>query len=271
MSEFSHLLTVDDLKAEIGSHLGYGRGTPYQERAWTVPQTNDIKSCLRTGLANVYTPPPMKGEGVYNWSWLRPYQEWTILQGKSETPLPVTFGGFEGNVYVLNPRAANLRWPLKVVQEGTVQQCYAEQPDTVGPPRALAERLKAGTTATGSTTSVIYVWPIPDADYTIAASWRHLPESLTGSYPYPAGGQEHSELFVASCRASAELKLDDQPGPWAAEFMTRLMASIGADRKRKGTHIGYNGDNSDNKHRGDVRLYNRYYDNPPVTYNGAPL
>lgn len=272
MPEQSLLLSVDDLKGEIGSHLGYGRGTPFNERAWTIPQTNDIKGCLRTGLANVYTPSPLgEGQPAWNWSWLRPYQEWTIAQGQAETDLPATFGGFESDIYVLNPRAANQRWPLKVAQEGMVQECYSRRPDTSGPPQIAAERVKAGTTATGSTRSVLYVFPLPDADYTISASWKHNPEALSGSYPYPPGGQEHAELFVASCRAAAELKLDDQPGPWAQEFMRRMAASIAVDRKRKGTYIGYNGDSSDTNRGGDPRLYNRLYNNPAVTYNGSPI
>lgn len=273
MPESQLTLSIDDLKGEIGAFLGYGRGTPFGEPTWDTRQTNNITAILKSGLSQVYTPPPLTpNEPSHNWSFLRPFGQFTLESGKSTVELPGSFGGFEGPLFVLTPAVAARRWPLRMGHEGMVQQMHAQQPDTVGHPRIACEKQLDGTSATGSSRSVIYVWPTADANYTLAGSYKHLPDALSGSYPYPPGGAEHSELFKASVLAAAELQLDDSPGPRMAFFMQRLAASIYADRKRKGQFLGYNADRSDARVLPRVPgAYNRFFDNPGVTYNGDPL
>lgn len=273
MPESDLTLSIDDLKGEIGAYMGYGRGLPFSEPAWDTRQTNNIVAILKSGLSQVYTPPPLSpGEPSHNWSFLRPIDEFVLASGTSEAILPGSFGGFESPIFVHNPAVAARRWPLKVSHIGIVDSLHASQPTTTGAPRYCCEKVLKGTTKNESTRSVLYVWPTADADYTLTAQWKHLPGTLTGSFPYPPGGAEHSELFKASVLAAAELQLDDQPGPRHAFFLERLAASVYADRKRKGTYLGYNGDRSDMRYAPRVPgSYNRYFDNPAVTYNGQPL
>lgn len=273
MPESTLSLSIDDLKGEIGHYLGYGRGTPFSEPAWTTAQTNNITALLKSCLSQVYTPPELNpGEGVHNWSFLRPFVNVTLPSDVDTVELPEDFGGFEGPIYVASPSVAIRRFAIPTVHEGTVQQAHAAQPDTVGAPRMICEKVLAGTSYSGSTRSSLYVWPTSDAEYTLVVQYKHLPGVLTGSFPYPPGGAEHAELFKASALAAAELQLDDSPGPRYAFFMQRLAASVLADRKRKGNWIGYNGDRSDARFgpRG-MSDFNRCFDNPGVTYNGDSL
>lgn len=272
MPESGLSLSLDDLRAALGNYLGYGRGAVFGETAWNVPQANNIEDLLKSGLSQVYTPPELAtGEPPHNWSFLRPFVNLTLPSGASQVDLPDDFGGFEGPIYILNPAAANRRWALPLTNEGMVQSMHASQPDTTGAPRIAAEKVLAGTTRISSTRSALYFWPVADGVYTVAAEYKHLPGVLTGSYPYPPGGAQHAELFKASVLACAELQLDDQRGPRWAEFLTKLSASVHVDRKRKGDWIGYNGDRSDSGCRVGRSQYNRYYDNPAVTYNGDAM
>lgn len=273
MPESTLTLTVDDLNAEIGHYLGYGRGAVFNETAWNQYQLNNLKALLKTGLSNVYTPPRLSEREVpHNWSFLRPFGQFTLLPQQNTIDLPGTFAGFESPLYITTPTAANRNWLLQIANEGMVAQLTAQQPSTVGAPRIACEKVLPDTSRTGSTRSVIFVWPKSDSVYTLTASYKHLPSALTGSYPYPPGGAEHAELFKASCISAAEMQLDGIRGPRYQEFMDRLAASVYVDRKRKGQFIGFNADRSDNRTLPRMPgIWNRYFDNPAVTYNGAPL
>lgn len=274
MPESTLSLTIDDLKGEIGAFLGYGRGTPYGETAWTTAQSNNITALLKSGLSNVYTPQPLSpNEPSHSWSFLRPFAELDLISGENTVNLPDGFGGFEGPLYVTAPSTARNQWELRVTHEGKVQRMYAIEPNTTGAPRIACEKVLPGTGRLQSTRSQLYVWPTADADYTLQGTWKHLPDVLTGSFPYPPGGSEHAELFKASCLAAAELQLDDEPGPRQAAFMMRLAASIMADRKRKGLFIGYNGDRPKFQRANRMPGWSRFFDNGSgsVTFNGDPL
>jgi hypothetical protein len=274
MPESDLSLSVDDLRAEIGHFLGYGRGPTFDEPEWTTLQANNIRAILKSGLSQVFTPPPLsEGQAAHNWSFLRPFATLTLESGKSTCDLPATFGGFEGPIIVTNPQSARKNFLLRLTHEGMVQQMHAQQPDTVGAPRVACEKVLAGTSRNSSSRYQLYVWPVSDQAYTLRAEYKHLQSSLSGDHPYPPGGAEHAELFKASCLAAAELQLDDQPGPRWQFFMQRLAASVAADRKRKASDlIGYNGDRSDSSGTPRTPGYvNRYFDNPAVTYNGSEM
>ncbi len=272
MPESTLSLSVVDLKAEIGHFLGYGRGAEtFLEPAWTTAQSNNITAVLKSGLSQVYTPPPIsEREASHNWSWLRPSSTLTILTGTSSTALPDDFGGFEGPIYLTGDNARR-NWPIPLTNEGAVRGRLVAHPDTTGPPQIAAEAFIKGTSLTRGTRSNLIVWPTCDADYTIQLEYKYLPDALTGLMPYPPGGAEHAELFKASCLACAELQLDDAPGARRMHFMQMLTASVHADRKRKGTWIGYNGDNSDHAGRGIAGRLDRRFWGDDVTYNGQPM
>jgi hypothetical protein len=262
-------LSTADLQAAIGHFLGYGRGASFGETAWTTEQQNNITDLMKSGLSQVYTPPPInQNEPPYSWSFLRPDAKITIPSGSYTVPLPDSFGGFEGpSLSLFDPQAQGRVWPLPIRNEGEVQQQIASWPATSGSPRMAAESVQDGTGPNRSTRSNLIVWPKPDKSYVIGGEWKHLPDALTGAFPYPPGGSEHSEMFKASVLAAAELYLDDTRGPRWTYFMERLAASVHADRKHKGQKLGYNGDWSD---REPGRQYVWHY-GATITYNGNPL
>ena len=273
MPESQLTLKVADLQAEIGHYLGYGRGVPFGEGPWTLQQSNDIAAVLKSGLSMVYTPPPLsEKEPPHSWSFLRPIDDLFLVAGQSSVILPDTFGGFEEQLHVKNPESGRFYSSLRPTQIARVEQMYAQMPTTTGPPRLVCEKVLPGTTATGSTRSSLYVWPIPDQNYTITAVWKHLPDVLTGSFPYHPGGAEHSQLFKYAVIAAAAIEKDDNQDVRYAAFVQKLAACVHVDRKRKGQFLGYNGDRSDQRHRVNrMPGWSRFYYDTPVTYNGGDL
>lgn len=269
MAESTLSLSVTDLKGEIGHFLGYGRGADvFLEQAWTTPQANNITAVLKSGLSQVYTPPPIgPQEASHNWSWLRPFATLTLLQGATTVTLPDDFGGFEGPLILTGDNARRF-FPIPMTNDGNIHAMLAAGPNTSGPPQFAAETFVKGTTLTAGQRSQLLVWPQADANYTLRATYKYLADALTGLLPYPPGGAEHAELFKASCLACAELQLDDAAGSRRMHFMQLLTASVHADRKRKGTWIGYNGDDSDGRRWGRM---DREFWGDQVTYNGQPL
>lgn len=275
MPESTLALSRDDLRALIGHYLGYGRGDGFGESAWTVPQTNNIDDCLRTGLSNFYNPPPvMPGEMPHSWSFLRPFASIAVVAAAATVALPDDFGYFEGPIYITTPTGtAARRWALQLTNEGLIQGRHAAQPTTTGAPRMAALEVLPGTTLTEGTRYVLHLWPVPDQNYTLEAEYKHLPDTPTDLLPFPPGGSEHAETIKASCIAAAELHLDDERGKRWQYFMERLAASVVIDRRKKGMFFGKNLDRSDRTTRYgrmNGQMW-RYYDNNPVTYNGNPL
>lgn len=267
MPESSLSLSVDDLKAEIGQFLGYGRGDKFDERAWTTRQASVITSLLKSGLSQVYTPPVMPPSMVaHEWSFLSPHLTLTTVAKSSTVDLPDDFGGFtDGHMYVTGT-STRRPWKVPIANEGLVRQRHSTHPDTTGCPTIACEAIIKGTKQGSSTRSQILFWPKADAVYSLQFAYKYLPDVLTGGYPYPPGGATHAELFKASCVAAAEIHLDDVRGPRWQYFMERMAASVAADRKRKGHQLGYNGDSSDG--RGYSRD-GRFAGFPVVTVNGV--
>lgn len=235
-------LSVDDLKGEIGTFLGYGRGEPFGEGAWDEVQTNDIVSILKSCIEFVKTPPPLvPGGPVHNWSFMRPFGDLTFVQGNHVAQCPDDFGGIEGGIF-LQGDTANKYIPLSLVNPGVVDNHLSAYQSTTGPPQLIAERVTKETTPISSNRSELVVWPIPDRDYTVRFQYYFHPNMLNGLSRYPPGASAHSGLYKAAALAAAELFKDNERGPMWVHFMDRLAASIGVDRKRKPHRLRYNGD-----------------------------
>lgn len=273
MPESQLTLSNDDLRGEIGSFLGYGRGTPFGEVDWNTLQANDIKSVLKSGLGFVYRAPPLvPGGATYNWSFMRPFATLTIPAGGNSAPLPDDFGGFEGPILVLG-ESPNRYMPIAVTNIGLLEFQIAAHQVTTGPPRMAAERVLKETTPLRSNLSELAVWPTTDREYTVRVNYYYQPDILNGTNRYPPGGSAHSELFKAACLAAAELFKDNEQGPMWAHYMQRLAASIGEDRKRKGQKLSYNGDWTEVS--GDIRdardYQRRYGWGRPLLLNGVEV
>ena len=252
-------LTYQNLVDEVAQFLGYSTSNATQQSV--------IDSIVRSGLRQFYFPPPTDGaSGVYDWSFLKPTATLNFASGASVIPLPDDFGGIEGQLTV-STSDSTVFWPVPIVGEGQVRQCYSAYPEATGRPAAAAIRPIKGTTPTAGQRFELYLHPTADAAYTLQVTYYILPDYLTGATPYAYGGAMHAETILESCLAIAEQRLDDASAVHSAKFQERLAASIGLDRRKKPQTLGYNRDRSDGVRwlRGDrhgeagIRVYGVQY------------
>lgn len=263
MPEPSLALTYDDLRAEVGTYLGYGGDSA----EWDDQQESDIESAVRSGLRQFYWPPPLEGQpGGYDWSFLKPTASLALEDGDQTVALPDDFGGVEGRITV-SPEDSQVFSPISLHNEGYVREQYSAFPSMTGRPSVAAVRPLKGTTKTQGQRHELYVFPEADDDYTLNVSYYVNPGYLDAAFPYHMGGAQHAETVLESCLAIAEQRKDDQMAVHTMKFQERLRASIAADRKLKSQLLGYNRDRSDERHR---LLPGRWpYVGNRVTFNGV--
>lgn len=255
----------EDLIEEVGSFLGYGRGVNAGDREWTTDETNRINSCVKSGLAQFYVPPPFDGqESPYDWSFLHPVGTLTLPQGQTTVPLPEDFGGFEGQIS-LTSTSSQVFYPVNLIGEGQVRQLYSTYPSRTGRPECAALQPVKGTSNLAGQRFNLYFFPTPDAAYTVQFNYYVLPDYLSGAFPYAYGGAAHAETILESCLSIAEQRLDDAATVHTMKFKERLKASVGWDRKNKPQTLGPNRDLSDLR---DRFRRQRFFDRG-ITYQGV--
>jgi len=246
LSESTLSLSFNDLQAEVGSFLGWGSGPnpPYNDGAWTPFQQQRILSAVKSGLRNFFFPTPPQGGPTYDWSFLRPVATLGLSSSAQTVQLPDDFGGFEGQITLLTTKG--MLWhPIQLVNEGQVRERYSFSPNVTGRPQVAALQPLKGTTATAGQRWQLFLYPQADQAYTLQFTYYLLCDFLDGGFPFPLGGMAHAETILESCLAVAEQRQDDAQGVHTANFLTRLAASIAADRRNKAQTLGYNRDLSD--------------------------
>jgi hypothetical protein len=263
MAESTLSLTKDQLEAEVGEFLGFGRGSAAGDTTWTERQSRSIAACLDSGLRMFYYPSPLPGESAsYDWSFIRPTRTIQVASGSSSVDMPDDFGGLEGSVRIVDNTVMR---QIRQASEQFILQKRAQLPDRVGLAEWCAVTIPSKTTATKGQRSRLMLFPTADQDYEIEFQYYLLPDSLQTSFPYSLGGGTHSETIKAAVKAAAELYLDNQPGPMMQMFVERMKASVSLDRRMKAQSFGYCGDPNVGRSQ-----YMRRRDGYPVsvTYNG---
>ncbi len=241
MAESTLNLTVDDLRSEVGGQLGWTR----KPLKWTADKLVEINAQVASMLRKFYFGASVGGEAIHNWTFLKPVADIAIPSGTDAVNMPDDFGGFEGTVTVVRAGSSGGFSPVKIVHEEMLRAQYAAAANISGRPAMVAERQIKGTSLTKSNRSQLFVYPVPDADYTFSVPYYILPGFLTLENPYPYGGAAHAETMKAGCRAAAELYLDNAPGPENANYQQCLAASISYDRRHQPKSMGRNTDPSD--------------------------
>lgn len=269
MAESTLSLTFDQLAAEVGINLGWGPGAYNGGRAWSAQQAERVKATVASGVRQVYTPPPLNpNEPSYDWSFLKPIGSVTLPAGVADVNLPDDFGQPEGRAYV-TAASNSLYAPVDFTADGRILGLRSATPDRTGQPTLLAVSPIKGTAPGRGQRFKLMAYPTPDQDYTVRFAYYVLPDLLDGHHAYVWGGMALSELFLESCLAIAEQRLDDRAGIHTQKFMQALAAAVSADRRRKPQNMGYNGDASDARHTRPDRAA-LYVDRwGGTTYNGT--
>jgi hypothetical protein len=241
MPESTLSLTYNELRAEVGTFLGYGSDVTLWAQddslsaaanAQRQKKRELVESCVRSGLRRFYSP------GNYEWSFLRPTTQINIPSGSVDVRLPLNFGGLDGPMYYHGDES-RAGAGITIVGEGEIRKKRQDAPDTTGTPQIACIRPTLATAPTHGQRWDLCVWPTPDAEYTVVYRYFVLADALSEEQPYPLGGQEHAETILTSCLAVAEERRDNvQGGPQMQAFATMLANSMAADRKRKPSNLG---------------------------------
>lgn len=227
-----------DLRGDVGSFLGYGRGVDFGDATWTARQEGTIDRFVKGGLRKFY-------HCGYEWSFLKPSATLQLSTALSAVPMPDDFGSVDGRIVIST--GANSNWcPVDLTGPGVLDMEQARNPSYTGWPRLGCLDPIKGTTATAGQRFQLRFYPTADADYTLRLRYNLNPDFLSGAFPYAYGGPQHAECLLAACKASAEIDGDDVlNGPQFVEFMRLLAISKELDQRQKAQSLGYNGDRSD--------------------------
>lgn len=252
-------LTLDQLKAQAGWHLGYGRDSA----SWDSEQEAVIDDVVQTAQRRVYQTEGIPQLGIpaaYRWSFLRPVRQFTLTDGADAVLMPDDFGSLDGPVTILSSDTSYLAIPI--VGEQQIRQAFSLSPEATGIPSMAAVSWSDGPSSHAAQRATLKVYPTADADYTLQVRYSLTPNAMTGTRPFPYGGAKMAELFSAAIRAVCEMNVDGVLGVHNAYFQQRLAAAIADDLRTKGDILGYNGD-------GTRRRRGRELDHPIVTFGGV--
>ncbi len=279
-STLSHSLFT--LAPAAGYELGYQR-VPANWSGWNAnapwvassPDTQlaDVLMVVGVGLRLVYTPPPTDPQTPpHRWSFLSPEAVLTTAPGQTDYPLPDDFAGFEGRMTY--QAAANQFVTVRKVGVGEVRRLLQTGGGISMRPSVFAETPLPFDGATGQRYAAAF-YPTPDQAYALTYRYNRQPQMLSAQQPYPYGGQQYGELYLAAVLAACEQRMMDKVGERTAAFREMLAAAVAADaRAHRPEWLGYNGDRSDGRggwpnYGGETWGWHSGLD--LVSYNGASM
>lgn len=239
MAEPTLTAAFEELKADVGFHLGYGR----TESTWNSRQAADVEICLRVGMRQFY-------HCGYDWSFLKPIATLPLASGNNRVNLPDDFSQADGPIQVSVEGQSSFYQPLMLGPWQVVYENEKRMPDTAGVPVCLCEVVRKKTTTLEGQRFEWRVWPKADADYLLTFAYRINPDALSGKLPYAYGGSQHSQTLLLSCKAAAERDIDNIPAnsPMAVHqpaFAAALEQSKLMDKRTKPHTVGIMVDRSD--------------------------
>ena len=253
------------IREEIGYDLGMGRDP---DTDWDSDEEEDVDRFIRTGLDMYAHPPiiPAFGARAHQWSWLRPIWRMTTATGQRRYTLPLDFEQFTGDIFYDGEQ--DEYGPIQQTNPGRLLQLYQQDDDNNYPCLYAIEPL--ATEGTVEQRMQLVLHPTPDGSYKLVTQYQIGIRMLSTDNPYPPGGPEHGEGWLAACLAAAEAKANGERGIRYQQFMDCIMRDISRDlgkQPKLGGYVG-NGKNYDLRSRHNARraldLQSGY-----TTYNGG--
>lgn len=227
MSDSTLVVTRSEIRDAVSFQLGYG--ALYSSITDETKQAV-IKSVIREGLRNCYSAHP--------WRFLRPTGEISTVANQWEYQLPATFSELIGPVV----NTTSQGYP-QIARMGVADILAARSSsDATGAPRCGAIRME---TPTGDKSQrfTLIVHPTPDAVYTLGFRYVLSVAGLSDESEFLPGGAEYGQMVMASCRASAELRVNGAYGQHYADYMNEVTKAIKLESVQQGPDsLGYNGD-----------------------------
>ena len=192
--------------------------------------------------ANAFTPTEIADTSVYD--------------------LPDNFGRIVGPIHFPSNeyRASVVTVPVGQILEMRALNAFSSTP------RVAAVRYKTSDGSGGQRQEVMF-FPQPDQNWSMLYEYEAYSGALSDSYPYPLGGMQLAELYIESCLAVAESRLNDEVGNHSAQYQALLADAIARDSKRDPGSYGQMGHVEE---AGDyISRYGAARSNYPIVINGV--
>jgi hypothetical protein len=240
MAESSLSVGFAELVGETGRFLGYGYKSYL---SYTATQQAELNRIVQAGVRQVYYPPALNAGIVgYEWSWLRPTATLAIVAADGDYDLPDSFDHIVGS---LNYAEDTYLAPIAVIGVNKILAMRAEK-SMSGDPKYAATRYKTSTGTTGQRQEILF-YPEPDTARTLSYEYEAYSGALSSAYPYPLGGMSLAELYIESCLAVAESRIEESPGTHTALFNALLVDRIMRDKKKSAKLFGRLGGGCDSQ------------------------
>jgi hypothetical protein len=188
----------------------------------------------------------------------------TEIADTSQYDLPDDLGRIVGSISF---SANEYRQSVTIVPIGQILEMRALNA-FISSPRVAAIRYKPSDGTTGQRQEILF-FPQPDQAYTMLYEYEAYNGKLSDENPYPLGGMQLAELYIESCLAVAESRLDEVIGNHTAQYQALLADAIARDGKRDARSYGQMGHVEE---YGDYYRRGRYgaaYTNLPIVINGV--
>lgn len=151
--------------------------------------------------------------------------------------LPDDFGRFASSLHYESDQ--NLA-PIRLIPVSRLLALRASRA-TTGNPSFVAVRFKSATPAAVGSRQEALFYPSPDEAHTLYYEYEAYSGKLTDALPYPLGGMQMAEVYISSCLAVAEVRMNDTDGLHGREVVGLLVDAIARDRKRGARNYGQMG------------------------------
>ncbi len=226
MAEPTSELTYTDLKKLVGEFMGQ----TYDSTLWTAAQSSEFDRIVQSGLRRFYMAHP--------WSFLWKKSTITTAADTKTYALPDDCDNVFGDL-IYDP-ADNVMKERVVQDNDETLTSFAVTHNYNGKP----ERFSVQNTAISGTTSIrrqVYLWPTPDAEYTLHFEYRQGMNVLTGTQ-YPPGGSYIVEAIKAACLCEAEIKKRQQKGVYYEEWQEKLAYARRVEQEAQAGFVSREGD-----------------------------
>ena len=226
-------VTYSDLAKSVAKFLGYDHANLTDE------QKDEVDCIIQSGVRNFYYPPAMDGvDPNFEWSFLKMEGSVVTTPGVSEYLLPDGFNRFSGAIIIKDAENFPFRTAF-VVPYGNVKSML-DNGHRTGVPHYAAS---LGVNQYGEKGQLrkLYLYPVPDAAYTLDFSADMDFGRLSDENPFPLGGAMYAELLRESCLAVAERDTNDEEGIHLAAFNRLIVSTIARDRKASAQNFGFIG------------------------------
>jgi len=231
MAESGLSATINTLRLDVGLRHGWGRSVA----ALTATQLADFDNISKRALREFYYPAIDPGTPYYEWGFLRKAAQITLVTNTAAYDLPDDFGGTILDDSVTYASGVSHPSLLKV-PESTIRKQQSQDSTSTGWPAYFAVRNKTHAPTTGQRWELLTYQTPGLTQNTVVLDYRYVyvPDAISNTNIYPAGGAQFSEVVTAAHLAAAELVLDGDPaGPYRQQFVAMLATAVRNDLNQK--------------------------------------